>query len=75
MTSRIQTASRIKRATLYGAAVGMVAGFLFQTLATVVPGREIAVWRNFIIAGSVIGFAIGVIAKLARRRRGVGPND
>lgn len=67
MNSRMPTTLRIRRATLYGAAAGMAAGFLFQTVTTVVPGREIALWRNFIIAGAIVGFAIGVIAKLAGR--------
>ena len=61
----------VRRGTLYGAAIGMLAGLAAVTIQDDVGREAIVVWRNWIVAFALVGLAAGsfraVQLKLGRR--------
>ena len=55
---------RLIMAGVYGATAGMAVGFVFQAVSPVPPDRAVAVWRNFIVAGAVLGIVLKLLIGL-----------
>lgn len=52
----------LKRGTLLGAALGMLAGLIYLSLAGAESSSEVAsiiIWRNCILIGAAIGLGLG----------------
>ena len=58
-----------KRGLLYGAALGMLAGLVYEATVGAAPAHPVVVWRNFILAGALLGLIVGFAVGLFIRRR------
>ena len=58
-----------KRGLLYGAALGMLAGLVYEATVGAAPAHPVVVWRNFILAGALLGLIAGFAVGLLVRRR------
>ena len=58
-----------KRGLLYGAALGMLAGLVYEAAIGAAPAHPVIVWRNFILAGAALGLILGFAVGLFIRRR------
>jgi hypothetical protein len=69
-------AAIVRRAALYGAALGIIAGLIDRTVIgeSVSEIAAIERWRNFILVGAAVGLLLGAafawIARRGFRRRG-----
>jgi hypothetical protein len=65
------TAFLLKRGTLIGAALGMLAGLILLGIRGVTAESEIAsiiLWRNCILAGALAGFLCGGVFAYRHRK-------
>jgi hypothetical protein len=51
----------VRRGTLYGAALGMLAGLAAVTMQGTIGREAIVDWRNWIIGGALLGLVAGVL--------------
>lgn len=58
-----------KRGLLYGAALGMLAGLVHEATLGAAPAHPVVVWRNFILAGAMLGLIVGFAVGLFIRSR------
>ncbi len=58
----------VRRGTLYGAAIGMLAGLAFVAIRGDVGRAAIEIWRNWIIAVALIGWAAGSVRAIRMKR-------
>lgn len=52
----------LKRGTLMGAALGMLAGMVYLAIVGVAPDAEVSsiiIWRNYILIGAALGLLLG----------------
>lgn len=64
-----------KRGLLYGAALGMLAGLVYEATVGAAPAHPVVVWRNFILAGALFGLIAGFAFGLIIRRRTQADDD
>ena len=64
-----------KRGLLYGAALGMLAGLVYEATVGAAPAHPVVVWRNFILAGALLGLILGFGVGLFIRRRAESRSD
>lgn len=64
-----------KRGLLYGAALGMLAGLVYEATVGAAPAHPVIVWRNFILAGALLGLIVGFAVGLFIRGRAEGSDD
>jgi uncharacterized membrane protein len=50
----------VRTGAVYGATVGMLVGFLYLATRVVGEVEGIVVWRNFVLAGAVVGTIISL---------------
>lgn len=50
----------VRTGAVYGATVGMLVGFLYLAMRVVGEIEGIIVWRNFVLAGAVLGTIISL---------------
>lgn len=60
----------VKRSVLYGTAVGLIAGLVERAIRGDIGGEVAAIvrWRQFLIAGAVIGGVCGAAMAVLTRR-------
>ncbi len=54
---------------MYGAALGMLAGLIWQTISPLESTDSIVRWRNTILAGAALGLLIALTWRLTRKAR------
>lgn len=57
----------VRRYTLYGGACGMLVGLAYVASTEANPDREVAIWRNFILAGCLVGLGCGAVLAWLKR--------